>query len=182
MFKLLKEILRTGEATHKYPFAPADVIKDSRGKPEHDPVRCIACAACTVACPANALSMTTDTVAGTRTWQIFYGRCVFCGRCEESCPTGAITLSTDFELAVGRREDLFKRAVFKLAYCRCCGEPFSAAKEVAYVAEVLGTYASSPEEAERFRQEAEVCPACKRKADVEQVARTNIARPMEAAR
>ena len=32
MFKLLKEIFRTGEATVKYPFAPLPVEKDMRGK------------------------------------------------------------------------------------------------------------------------------------------------------
>ncbi len=179
MLKLLREVFRTGEATHKYPFAPAEVSKDFRGKPEHDPVLCIACAACTIACPANALGMTTDVEAGTRTWSIFYGQCVFCGRCEEACPTGAISLSSDFELAVGRRDDLFKRAIFNLAYCRSCGVPFSSAKEVAYVAQLLGTYATTPEEAERIRQHAEICPECKRKLDVEQVARSSLTRQME---
>jgi hydrogenase-4 component H len=179
MLKLLREVFRTGEATHKYPFAPIEVAKDFRGKPEHDPVSCIACAACTIACPANALNMETDIGAGTRTWSIFYGQCVFCGRCEEACPTGAISLTPEFELAVARRDDLIKRAVFKLAYCRSCGEAFSSAKEVAYVAEILATYASTPEEAERTRQHAEICPECKRKLDVEQIARSNIARQTE---
>lgn len=179
MFKLLKEILRTGTATQKYPFGPADVSKDFRGKPEYDATLCIACAACTSACPPNALSMTTDVEAGTRTWQIFYGQCVFCGRCEEVCPTGAITLSPEFELAVGRREDLFKRGVFKLAECRACGEPFSTVKEVAYVAQLLGSMASSPEETERIRAQAELCPGCKRRFDVEQMSRAHIGRQME---
>jgi hydrogenase-4 component H len=179
MFKLLREVLRVGEATRKYPFAPAVVCKDFRGKPEHDPVLCIACAACTVACPANALSMATDVEAGTRTWSIFYGRCIFCGRCEEACPTGAISLSTEFELAVGRKDDLIKRAVFKLAFCRSCGAAFSSAKEVDYVARVLGAYADSPEEAERIRLHAEICPECKRKLDVEQIARASAVRQME---
>lgn len=179
MLKLLKEVFRTGQATRKYPFAPAETCKDFRGKPEHDPALCIACAACTSACPANALTMRTDAAAGTRTWEIFYGQCVFCGRCEESCPTGAIALSQEFELAVGRRDDLIKRAVFKLAYCRSCGEPFSSAKEVAYVAQLLGACAGSPQEAERIRENAELCPACKRKLDVEQMARAGIARQME---
>jgi hydrogenase-4 component H len=179
MLKLLKEVFRTGEATRKYPFAPAETSHDFRGKPEHDPARCIACAACTAACPANALSMTTDVAAGTRTWAIFYGQCVFCGRCEESCPTGAIALSADFELAVGRRDDMIARAVFKLATCRACGEPFAAAKEVDYVARLLGAQARTPEEAERIRANAEICPACKRRQDVESIARTSFARVME---
>jgi hydrogenase-4 component H len=179
MFKLLKEVLRVGEATHKYPFAPAEVCKDFRGKPEHHADRCIACAACTIACPANALSMSTDVKAGTRTWSIFYGQCVFCGRCEEVCPTNAITLTPEFEMAVGRKEDLITRAVFKLANCRSCGTPFASAKEVDYVARVLGAYAQSPEEAERIRRHAEICPECKRKRDVEQIAQTAVAKQME---
>ena len=179
MLKLIREILKLGEATHQYPFAPPDVIKDSRGKPQHDAVRCIACAACTCACPANALSMSTDVEAGTRTWAIDYGQCVFCGRCEEVCPTAAISLTTDFELAVARKEDLITRAIFRLAYCRSCGAAFAAAKEVDYVARLLGTLAETPEEAERIRKNAEICPECKRKLDVEQTARANTVRQME---
>ena len=179
MLKLFREILRTGEATHKYPFAPAELAKDFRGKPEHNPELCIACAACTMACPANALSMATDIEAGTRTWAINYGQCVFCGRCEESCPTGAIALGTDFELAVARKDDLTKKAVFKLAYCRSCHAPFAAAKEVDYVARVLGSFAADEEEAARIREHAEICPDCKRRLDVEQIARATPARQME---
>ena len=82
--------------------------------------------------------MDTDTAAGSRTWSINYGRCVFCGRCEESCPTGAIRLSADFELAVGSKADLTRKAVFTLAGCACCGKPFAPAKEVDYVARLLG--------------------------------------------
>ena len=182
MFKLLREVFRVGEATRKYPFAPAEVCPDFRGKPEHDAVKCIACAACTSACPANALAMATDVRAGTRTWSINYGQCVFCGRCEEACPTGAIALSADFELAVGRRDDLIRRAVFNLAYCRSCGLPFAAAKEVDYVARVLGAFACSEEEAERIRSDAEICPECKRTLDVEQIARTQAVQQMESAR
>jgi hydrogenase-4 component H len=182
MLKLLKEIFKVGEATVKYPFAPAEVIADSRGRPEHDPVRCIACAACTMACPANALSMTTDLGAGTRTWAIDYGRCVFCGRCEEVCPTRAIALTTEFELAVARRDDLITRAVFRLARCRSCGRPFAAAKEVEYVARLLGSGAATPEEAARIRDAAEICPDCRRRLDVEEIARSNAVRQMENSR
>jgi hydrogenase-4 component H len=179
MLKLLKEVFRTGEATVKYPFAPVEVSKDFRGKPEHNSVACIACAACTIACPPNAIAMETEVAAGTRTWSIFYGRCIFCGRCEEVCPTGAISLTPQFELAVGRRDDLIKRAVFRLARCRSCGEPYSSAKEVAYVARILGTYANTAEEAERMRLHVELCPECKRKFDAEQITRTGIKRQME---
>ncbi len=109
MLKLLREVLKVGEATLLYPFVPAEVMPGFRGKPHHDPKLCIACAACAIACPANALELTNDLDQGIRTWSLFMGLCIYCARCEEVCPTGAIKLSQDFELAVMNREDLFER-------------------------------------------------------------------------
>ena len=96
MFKLLKTVFKTGDATTKYPFKPYEVDEDFRGKPELNSDQCIVCAACTMTCPANALTMRTDPVTGERTWSLFRGRCIFCGRCEEVCPTKAIRLTQDF--------------------------------------------------------------------------------------
>ena len=180
MFKLWKEIFRTGEATLKYPFAPYETCKDFRGKPEHKAEQCIACAACAIACPPNAIHMENDVAAGTRTWEISYGRCIFCGRCEETCPTGAIRLSRDFELAVTRKEDMTRRAVFTLAECPSCGKPFAPAKEVAYVAMLLEAQGAAPEAASRIRLLAATCPDCKRKYDVQRVTALGIERHMEA--
>ena len=83
MFKLLKTVFKVGDATTKYPFKPYEVDDDFRGKPELNSDQCIVCAACTMACPANALTMRTAPVTGERTWSLFLGRCIFCGRCEE---------------------------------------------------------------------------------------------------
>lgn len=163
MFKLFKTILNAGEATTKYPFAPFPVSPGFRGKPELDPTQCISCGACTVACPANALSMSTDAEAGTRTWELFVGRCIFCGRCEEVCPTHALALTPEFELAVGRREDLFQRATFKLEPCAECGEPFASHKEVDYALALLVQSGLPEDEAEAHRVHLATCPACKRK-------------------
>src|SRR5512135_1067969 len=115
VFKLVKEIFKVGEATVPYPFVPAEVSPGFRGKPEHDPKLCIACAACAIACPPNALTLTTDMDQGIITWSIFYGRC------EEVCPTGAIELSPEFELAVMNKADLFEQADYELAACSNCG-------------------------------------------------------------
>ncbi|SKA17433.1 formate hydrogenlyase complex iron-sulfur subunit [Consotaella salsifontis] len=179
MLKLLKEIFRTGEATVKYPFAPLEVSKDFRGKPEHEAEKCIACAACTIACPPNAIQMETDIEAGTRTWSINYGRCVFCGRCEESCPTGAIYLTPDFELAVGSKADLMRRAVFTLAQCEVCGKPFAPAKEIAYAGALLAQASEAEELTDRQRTLLATCPECKRRADLQKLADMAIARQME---
>jgi hydrogenase-4 component H len=175
MFKLLKEVFRTGEATVKYPFAPMAVSKDFRGKPNHNGEQCIACAACAVACPPNAIAIETDIEAATRTWSISYGRCIFCGRCEEVCPTGAIRLSADFELAVTRKEDLTRSAVFTLAPCACCGRPFAPAKEVAYVTALLVATAGIVGDTSRLGLMVATCPDCKRRHDVEQISRLPVA-------
>ena len=60
MFKLLKTVFKAGDVTTKYPFKPYEVDEDFRGKPELNSDQCIVCAACTIACPANALTMRTD--------------------------------------------------------------------------------------------------------------------------
>ena len=64
MFKLLKTVFKAGDVTTKYPFKPYEVDDDFRGKPELNSDQCIVCAACTIACPANALTMRTDPVTG----------------------------------------------------------------------------------------------------------------------
>ena len=123
MLKLLKIVRDAGEVTIKYPFAPAEFTPTFRGKPEYDPKRCIACAACAIACPPNALTIETNLETGVRTWQFSAGRCIFCGRCEEVCPTRALHLSQEFELAVMRKDDLYERCTFSLCRCSQCGTP-----------------------------------------------------------
>lgn len=179
MLKLFKTILKTGEATIKYPFAPAPVCDNFRGKPEHNPEQCIACAACTVACPANALTMSTDTKTGTRTWELFLGRCIFCGRCEEVCPTKAIVLSPEFELAVANKADLYQRATYKLATCHACGTPFAPQKEIEYVVDLLKQTGMEPAAVEARRELLLTCPECKRKQSVGVTGKVELTRFMQ---
>lgn len=123
MLKLLKTALRHRHATVAYPARPLDVDPNFRGKPQYDARQCIACGACTAACPANALTMENDVANGLRRWSLNLGRCIFCARCEEVCPTAAIVLSPEFELAVWRKEDLQQRADFAICHCVECGAP-----------------------------------------------------------
>ncbi|MBD1577180.1 4Fe-4S dicluster domain-containing protein [Vibrio sp. S11_S32] len=166
MFKLFKTIKEAGShSTVKYPFAPLEINDDFRGKPEHDPQQCIACAACTRACPANALIMETDPETNERRWEISFARCIYCGRCEEVCPTNAITLSQEFELAVTNKADLYEEAMFTLEYCVECGEAYAPTKAVSYVHDLLkqsGMDSSDP----RLSQPLKTCPSCRRAANM----------------
>jgi hydrogenase-4 component H len=169
VLKLIKEVLKVGQATVAYPFAPVELQPGFRGKPEYNPEQCIACAACTIACPPNALNMETDLEQGTRTWSIFYGRCIFCGRCEEVCPTEAIKLIPDFELASFSRTDLTIEAEFRLAACRVCGAYFASAKELDHVLALLNQAGLPSEEAADRRALLHACPECRRKTDLPRV-------------
>ena len=174
MLKLLKTILRAGEPTVKYPFAPLEVCPGFRGKPELDPQQCIACGACTTACPANALTLETDAGENSRVWQLFIGRCIYCGRCEEVCPTRAIRLSEEFELAVTNKADLYVRATFHLQHCSECGVPFAPEKSVARAGELLALNQNAPHQLENLRAQASLCPACRRRAALEHRGSVNV--------
>jgi hydrogenase-4 component H len=166
MFNLLRIVKNTGDVTVKYPFAPLELMPAFRGKPEYDPKQCIACAACTMACPANALTMETDVKAGVRTWQLFVGRCIFCGRCEEVCPTHALTLSQMFELAVANKADLYERATFSLCNCRICNRPFAPRKEVEYVMALMVQAGIDANVVNTRRSLLETCPECRRRQNI----------------
>lgn len=162
MLKLLKKVLQVGEATVKYPYAPAILAPGVRGKPAYDYSSCIACGACASACPANAITIINNQEKGRRKWEIFYGRCIFCGRCEEVCPSGALTLSEDFELAAVKRENLITSAEFNLEKCQICGEFFSPAKEVSWILSSLREEGLSEEELEERHTILKTCPCCRR--------------------
>lgn len=170
MFKLLREVLRVGQATLPYPFQPIEVADGFRGRPKHDPERCIACGACAIACPPNALRVEADVDRGTVIWSLFTGRCIYCARCEEVCPTGAIALSPDFELAVMNKADLYERAEYRLAACRECGAFYAPQKEVDYALTLLQQSGLTGRALAETSALLAICPACRRKRDASRLA------------
>jgi NADH-quinone oxidoreductase subunit I len=71
--------------------------------------RCIGCALCAAACPADAILVMPaandpekPNSPGERyaaRYEINMLRCIFCGYCEDACPTNAIVLEHQYELS-----------------------------------------------------------------------------------
>ena len=106
------------KATVSYPEVQREFSEVYRGmhvlkRDDKGAERCTACGLCAVACPAEAITMTSAERAKgeeglfreekyASTYEINMLRCIFCGLCEEACPKEAIFLTdrivpTDFK-------------------------------------------------------------------------------------
>jgi NADH-quinone oxidoreductase subunit I len=75
--------------------------------------KCIGCALCAAACPADAIFVEAATNTdqerfspGERyasTYEINMLRCIYCGYCEDACPTEAIVLGDNYEMSFVER-------------------------------------------------------------------------------
>jgi len=82
--------------------------------------KCIGCALCAAACPADAIFVEASENSDEKrfspgdryasTYEINMLRCIFCGFCEDACPTEAIVLSDQYELSfTDRREAIYAK-------------------------------------------------------------------------
>ena len=72
--------------------------------------RCIACKLCEAVCPAQAITIESesrfDKSRKTTRYDIDLTKCIFCGFCQEACPVDAIVEGPNFEYASETREEL----------------------------------------------------------------------------
>src|SRR3954447_16310461 len=95
MFSIIRERLRQGRRTIRYPSAEAPQLPDRfRGLPVLDESRCPdGCRACAEVCPTEAIARDGQGL------RLDLGRCLFCSDCLEACPEGGIRFTQDHRLA-----------------------------------------------------------------------------------
>jgi NADH-quinone oxidoreductase subunit I len=82
--------------------------------------KCIGCALCAAACPADAIFVESSGNTDERrfspgeryasTYEINLLRCIYCGFCEDACPTEAIVLGDQYELSfTDRRQAIYPK-------------------------------------------------------------------------
>ena len=103
------------KVTLNYPFEKGNLSPKFRG--EHalrryvsGEERCIACKLCEAVCPAQAITIESDTrfdgSRKTTKYDIDMTKCIFCGFCQEACPVDAIVETSNFEYASENKEEL----------------------------------------------------------------------------
>ena len=107
----IRHLLRR-PVTTQYPEERLTVSRRTRGT-EHlvlDKEQCIACGACTRACPHGCIDVVGSRDAeGKRVVDKFEwdsGRCIFCGLCVEACPRENLFMNYGYEQASYRYQGL----------------------------------------------------------------------------
>ena len=126
--------------TSRFPFAPAVIAKEFRGKPVYIDENCIRCGACAVVCPA--LAITVEEKDGKRIITRDYARCIFCGQCLALCPVkNGIEFTNEFAMATLNISESREQIEDELVYCERCGKAITTKKHLLWLYRKLGAKA-----------------------------------------
>ena len=110
MFDIIRQSLKTGVVTGRYPAAPPEVSARARGRPEIEWANWKDARPAAAVCPTGAISF--EDARGGRVARLDLGKCIFCGLCAEA---GAeIRMTNLCECAASRRDDLVTSASYSL--------------------------------------------------------------------
>jgi len=110
MFDIIRQSLKTGIVTGRYPVAPAEVSARARGCPEIEWANWKDARPAAAVCPTGAISF--EDAKGVRVARLDLGKCIFCGLCAEA--GAGIRMTNLCECAASRRADLVSSAGYSL--------------------------------------------------------------------
>jgi Ni,Fe-hydrogenase III small subunit/formate hydrogenlyase subunit 6/NADH:ubiquinone oxidoreductase subunit I len=110
MFDTIRQSLKTGVVTTRYPAAAPAVSARNRGRPEIDWPNWKDARPAAAACPTGAISYID--IEGRRGARLDLSKCIFCGLCAEASPE--IRMTSQCLCAGRRRDDLVSAASYTL--------------------------------------------------------------------
>src|SRR6266496_2391932 len=110
MFEILRQSLKTGVVTTRYPQTPPEVSSRARGKPEIDWTNWQDARPAAAICPTGAIAY-QDTNS-ERVTCLDLGKCIFCGLCADV--DKSIRMTNVCECAGRARQELVTRAAYRL--------------------------------------------------------------------
>jgi len=152
--------LKEGSAKAEGEISRRELLKrlSPLGKVYLDPAKCTGCGLCALECPTGALTVAPSDEADAMQLLFKHSHCVACNLCVEICPEKCLRLERVLEPGeMNSQTLLFKDTIVR---CSGCGNPIGPKAMIDKLqSRVIAEQAP-------FTLQAELCPACKVKAQL----------------